>query len=320
MDLLLRLTKELKPLSSDRFLLGVSGGLDSMALLLIFCHFREHFDFSFAVAHIHHGPSDDSAIQDYRFKSWQFIEQFCKETNLEFFSNYSGSDKESFLKSFPGPLSSEEDFRNLRRDYLGKIKKDENFDWSVFAHHQDDLLETRLLRLIRGVGPEGLESMVVKGDGVLRPLLGVSRKELKEYLSFKKQSWIDDPSNEDEKYLRNWVRKNWLPQLEEKQPGSVQSLSRSLDLILESCKSQSVPLSCIQEGEIILSEFLLLSKESKSQVLATYMKDQGLKNYGLSHIKEILKRLDSEKKSLTFQLLGRVWTVDAGRMKVQGLG
>ena len=320
MDLLLRLTKDLKPLSEDKFLLGVSGGLDSMALLIIFCHFRKHFGFSFSVVNIHHGPSDNQTVLDYRFNSWNFVKEVCQREEIVFLSNYNGEEQDLFFKQFPEVLTSENDFRSLRRKKISQLCKEQSFKWTVFAHHQEDLLETRLIRLIRGAGLFGLEAMSFKSDGVLRPLLKVSQKELREYLKTKEQGWVDDPSNDDDKYLRNWIRKKWLPQLEEKQPGAVQCLSRSLDLILESNRDQPVLLSCIREGEIILSEFLLLSAEHKSQALATYMRDQGLKNYGLSHIKELLKRLDSEKKSLTFQLLGRSWSVDAGRMKVQGLG
>ncbi|NQZ19461.1 MAG: tRNA lysidine(34) synthetase TilS, partial [Bdellovibrionales bacterium] len=267
--------------------------MDSTALLHIFSHFKKHFGFQFSVAHVHHGPGDKSQLS-YRKKAWEFVKNSCAELEVPFYSNFKG-DEESFLNSWVAPLKSESDFRDYRYEFFGQLKSEISYDWLVLAHHQQDLMETRMIRLIRGVGPEGIEAMSLERGDLLRPLLGVSPSELKAYLKFLGQKWLEDPSNENTQYFRNWLRKEWLPQLEEKRPGSLQTLSRSLDLLLENTKGQSVPLSCLQDDEIVLSDFLLLDSTEKSQALATYMNNQGLKNYGQSHIKELLKRLDSEK-------------------------
>ena len=76
MDVLLRASKILKNYEKDKFLLAVSGGADSMALLTIFLHMREHFSFSFAVAHVHHGPGEYEKNRD---QAHHFIEEFCKQ-------------------------------------------------------------------------------------------------------------------------------------------------------------------------------------------------------------------------------------------------
>ncbi len=316
MNWIIELTKKLKPFSQDRFLLAVSGGLDSVALFYVFLHFREHFNFQFSVAHFHHGPDSNNEQELFRFQAFEFVNNLCKDNQVEFFSNALDVEKEPFLKNFPPCAASEEAFRKRRYAYLEGLLKESGFDHLVLAHHQDDLLETRLLRLLRGTGPEGLKSMSFIEAGKLRPLLEVRREELQNYVNFKQGIWLEDPSNKNSEFLRNWLRNKWLPELEEKCPGSLESLNRSLDLLV-AAQSQPVNLdSFLDEKGFKLNELWPLDKDQRRQIMAAYMKSQGLRNYGLSHINEALKRLDREEKSHSFKLLGLCWKVDAGRMNL----
>ncbi len=317
MNLLHQVTKILKPHGHKKFLVGVSGGLDSMALFYLFLHFRKHFQFDFEVAHFHHGPSDNAESLAFRFKAHEFVAQACLAAGVTFHSNFDSADKGAFLGSFTTTLNSEAQMREARYQYFQKVMDAESLDLLVLGHHQDDLLETRLLRLIRGTGPDGLRAMVEWNGSVLRPLLGLSRQNLKAFLIDKELQWLEDPSNDQAQFLRNWVRTVWLPQLEQRQPGALKGLARSFDLLVENIDPSEGPVCALQDDQVILGEFLTLNREVKKQVLATYMKSQGLKDYGLSHVNEILKRLDTEKRSHTFRLLGRRWVVDAGRMSVQ---
>ncbi len=326
MNLLNKLTKKLRPYEKKRHLLAVSGGLDSMALLHVYLHFREHFSFDFAVAHYHHGPSEDPLQDDFRENAFEFIKFHCKKRDLPFFSN-------GLRKKTPSPSdntfhdsgdngenrfseNSEAALRDQRYAFLESLLVKESFDFLVLGHHRDDLLETRILRLLRGVGPEGLQAMSFISDQKLRPLLEFSRDELKKYLSSCAGTWLEDPSNESQKPLRNWIRKKWLGDLQDKYPGALSSLARSLDILVNASQPPVSLKACFQEDQVVLSELLGLNRIQQRQVLASYMKFQGLKNYGFSHINEILKRLDTEKKKHTFKLLGSLWDVDAGRMSV----
>lgn len=317
MNLHLELTKKLKPLSDRRFLLAVSGGLDSMVLTQIFCHFRKNFSFDFAVAHVHHGPTECNDLKKFRDSAAQHVEDFCDRNKIPFFCNL----KSSSLHSLP--LGSEAECRDYRYSFLQNVMHEQEFDLLVLAHHRDDLLETRLLRLLRGVGPGSLISMEFLQSQRLRPLLEFGQKDLKEYALQKELTWVEDPSNQSSQNMRNWVRNEWLPSLESKQPGASKSLARSLELMIKSTQSGQNDLDLSQilsQSSLQLSDLLALDLDARRQVIASYMKGQNLKNYGLSHVNEILKRLDTEQKSHTFRLLGRTWNVDAGRMKVQGPG
>ena len=325
MNLLNKLTKKLEPHKKKRHLLAVSGGLDSMALFHIYLHLRKHFNFDFAVAHYHHGSSDDPFQQDFRDNAFEFVKSHCQKQDLLFFTN--GYDKEKSsppdnhdFKNNTENISSKKSealFRDQRYTFLNSVLTKESLDLLVLAHHRDDLLETRILRLLRGVGPEGLQSMTFISGQKLRPLLEFSRDELKKYLSSRGGSWLEDPYNESQKPLRNWLRKKWLKDLQDKYPGAPSSLARSLDILINASQPPDSLKTCFKKDQVILSELLCLNRTRQRQVLASYMKFQGLKNYGSSHINEVLKRLDTEKKTHTFKLLGFLWTVDAGQMSVK---
>ncbi len=319
MNLLIELTKKLRPFQDEAFVLGVSGGLDSMALLQIFLHFRKHFGFQFSVAHFHHGPSLDADQLNYRNQCFEFVRSQCEGTGVAFFSNLWEQDLSRFLDSWQTPLQSEAEFRDARYEFFEQVKKEQGFQKLVLAHHRDDLLETRLIRLIRGTGPEGLQAMSHSEGWILRPLLDLSRRDLQSYLSEKGGQWQEDPSNSVSDPLRNWLRNQWLPDLEAKREGALDSLSRSLHHLVSSLDQSGHLRSLGEQNFLELSQLLTLSEGEKRQVLATYMKGQGLKNYGVSHINEVLKRLDKEQKSFTFQMLGRCWKVDAGRMSLERL-
>lgn len=316
MSLLPSISQKLIPFRRDRFLLALSGGLDSMALLQIFLHAREHFKVEFSVAHFFHGESPDPIQRDYRHNARAFVEHLCRKSNVTYYCNSTEPlhDTDTFESA------SEASLREKRYAYLWQIFEKENFDHLVTAHHRDDLLETRLIRLIRGTGPQGLESMSFQAPRLLRPLLETNREELKAHLVENNCGWVEDPSNESSHPLRNWLRKKWLAELEEKHPGGVQSLARSLDLLVSQIHSHDLDpaLEACFEGEAFcLAPYWCLNETHKRLVVANYMKSQGLKNYGLSHINEVCKRLDTEKKRHTFLLLGRRWKVDAGRMSVE---
>lgn len=317
MSFLIELTKNLKSLKDEKFLLAVSGGLDSMALFHIFCHFQKHFAFNFKVAYFHHGPCEDQQQLDFRFNAYHLVAQECEKQGISFYSNYNQSCIDEFLDSWEKPLKSEAECRRARYQFLENMMTEQACTKLVLAHHSNDLLETRVIRMIRGVGPEGFESMKFHDGNRLRPLLNLNRKDLQSFVAEKNGRWLEDPSNLNETPLRNWIRKKWLKDLEEKNPGGIKSLSRSLDLLVRGTQRQDLSTQCLDGVELILSEYLCLDKEAKKQAIASYMKSQGIKNYGLSHINEVLKRLDTEKKSHTFILLGCRWTVDAGRMSVQ---
>lgn len=290
------------------FLLAVSGGLDSMALLYAFIEMRKRLPLKIAVAHVHHGGGSPETVH-FRNQAHDVVRDVCAANQVPFYTNITSTDD---LSHVPDYGASEAGLRRLRREALLEIKKRAQMPFVVFAHHRDDLLETRLMRLIRGTGSLGIVAMQIRRGAVLRPFLKLSRLDLEDYMRTVSGHWVEDPSNAQTDYLRNWIRGSWLPALEARQPGSKAVLAQSLNLLAQAVsKSDSLEHCFDVDGKIIRSELLSLSLEEKKRVFALYLRRQNVKDYGLSHINELVKRLDVERKELTFTLAQKNWLANA---------
>lgn len=281
--------KILKPWKDHPFLIAVSGGADSMALLNI----AKDLPLKIEVFHAHHGPGDNL---EFRNQAEKFVLDFCVQHKIS----------RHFVKS-KQKLSSEKEFRDFRKSEIEKWLQVHPQGFVMTAHHAEDLLETRIIRLIRGTGPQGLQSMSVKKGFVIRPFLEISKTELKNYLKSHNLEFIEDPTNQSSRYLRNWLRNRWLPQLEKKRPGSLKRLGASIEnLVPEISPSNREYLS--------RSEYLSLNTKEQLQALAALLKSKGLLNYTQGQLKEIQKRLDNPQRRLTFISAGAEWVINAERI------
>jgi tRNA(Ile)-lysidine synthase len=284
-------------LQGKKCLLMVSSGADSVALVEIFEKLRSALRIEFEILHCHHGPTD-SEQEKYRSRAQRFVETLAFKKSIPFHSVRSQVE-----------LRSEDELRRFRKSEADRKLKDGGFDFLVWGHHQNDFLETQVLRLIRGAGPHNaLEPMEIQRGQDLRPLLKLTRAEIISYLHNQNIEWLEDPSNQDESYLRNWLRNNWLPQLDQKCPGALKSLSRSLDLIAESL-DEAFPEEIWVEKGISRPLFLTLSEVQKRQVLAQYLRSLGQMEFTHNQIKEILKHLDIPQAIHTFKSAHLEWTL-----------
>lgn len=275
-----------KPL---RVLLAVSGGVDSMVMAEVLWKWRRLMKLDLSVAYVHHGQGQKNQVR-YRNQSQKFVAEWSQRHGLVFLTN-------------PAPklkLASEDDFRRFRLRLLRRWQIQGGFDAVAFAHHADDLLETRLLRLIRGSGRDGLRAMVPRRVWKWRPLIEISRASLESYARDRKLKWCEDPSNADGRALRNWLRRDWLPRLETRQPGATKALSRSLELL-------AGPIVDLRIGPYVglrRSSLRNLSQRQQQAVMIRYLKALGLRQYGKTHVSEILKRLENSSSESQFELLG----------------
>ncbi len=289
------------------FLLAVSGGRDSMAMLKVFASLAPKLSLRFSVGYVHHGPSEDKLQLDFRNQCFKLLSEYCRIHGIPFVCNIEKNSEGALL---PPLKNSEAEFRRFRKICFKKFIEQGAYDFLVLAHHQDDLFETRLIRMLRGTGPQGLVAMTMQKGRVLRPFLELPKAELHGYLG--ESAYCEDPSNHTTHYLRNWLRKTWLPQLEKKRPGAAKSLQQSLELCLEALQTTPSLDFCIDENmHVLRNEYTGLSTPEKKRVWAQYLKQVGVKDYGLSHINELVKRLDVEQKDLTFVLLKKRWLANA---------
>lgn len=281
-------------LLNTKMILAVSGGLDSMALLKVMHNISKKFSIKLAVAHFHHGGRSS-----YRKSAYLHVEKQAGFCDVEF-----------FYKKSKSTLKTETECRRERLKYLKSVAKKENA-LIVTAHHMEDLLETRILRLIRGVGVNGLTAMQIMDNNIFRPFLHFSKDELLQL----KPEFVQDPSNKDNSNIRNWIRNVWLNELKKKVPKGISNMHKSLDLI---SNAKRLDLSfCITKKGLDRHTMNLLSLDLRHEVICKYMLSKNIKNYSRSQIHEVEKRLRNKAKNFRFIVAKRLWLVDTTYVRIK---
>lgn len=206
---------DLKP---GTYVVAVSGGVDSMVLLHLLTRLQSPVishqspagpeendwrlatgDWRLVVAHFEHGIRPDSE------KDFLFVRDAAKKYGLPFVAAHGKL----------GPGASEAVARKARYNFLAHVMAEEKADAIVTAHHQDDVLETAILNMLRGTGRLGLSSLRSKGT-ILRPLLAYTKQNILEYAHAHAIVWREDSTNADDRYLRNYIRHNIVTRLGER--------------------------------------------------------------------------------------------------------
>jgi len=190
--------------ASDTVIVGVSGGADSVTLLHVLYQLRMPLGIHLHVAHFNHrlrmGADKDEA--------------FVKELALKLHLPFSAARRQGILKS---KIVSEDKARQMRFKFFQELARQTKAKSIALAHTQNDLAETVLMRLIRGAGLLGLRGILsehqMDGTRFIRPLLGIQRKEIEQYLKENHLSYCVDKTNLQTHYLRNKIRLQLLPAL-----------------------------------------------------------------------------------------------------------
>jgi len=196
--------------------IAYSGGLDSHVLLHVLASIQNKIKPKLIAVHINHGISNDADL-------WvKHCQRICEDLVIEF-------------QTFSVDLSHKSDkgteafAREKRYEVLGNLIS--NHDLLLTAHHMDDQVETILLQLMRGSGPDGLVGMPQAREfskGILlRPLLDYSREEIHDYALSESLSWVEDESNKSNKYDRNFLRNRIIPELITRWPGALKTMQRA---------------------------------------------------------------------------------------------
>ena len=206
--------------TGDGVLVAVSGGPDSLALLQLLYDLKEQFALHLEVAHLQHGIRGEEADGDARFVR-ELAERLALPVHIREVSI-------PYLRAAVGKGNLEELARQERYRFFAEVAEQRNLNKIATAHTQDDQAETVLMWLLRGAGRKGLGGMAPhqtvnvrgaessNGIAIIRPLLGIAKGELLEFLAQKNLGYRLDRSNEDTAYLRNWLRLDLLPRLKER--------------------------------------------------------------------------------------------------------
>ncbi|TWI68118.1 tRNA(Ile)-lysidine synthase [Desulfobotulus alkaliphilus] len=207
----------------DSILIAVSGGADSMALLHGLSDLKDLHGAFMGVAHLNHGLRPEADEEE------SFVADQAARLGMPFHSR-----KACLEREHPG-LGCEEAGRAARYDFFHFLMKTKNYTRIATAHHADDRREQILMNLVRGCGPDGLEGIPAVRDGfIVRPLITTEREPIITYLQTKGLSWKEDPSNRDTRFLRNRIRHQLIPLLEENfNPAIRKALLRTGDIAAE---------------------------------------------------------------------------------------
>lgn len=199
---------------SNRFLLAVSGGLDSMVMLDLFMK----AELNFVVAHCNFKLRGEESERDEKF-----VREFCKQHKIKLFVDICDASEYAIAHK----ISIQEAARETRYSFFLKVLNDSSSNYIVTAHNRDDVLETFFINLNRGAGIKGLASIPPKNELTIRPLLGFSRLDIETYAKKHRIEYVEDSSNAEDKYLRNRIRHHLLPLTEEIMPGFATALQKS---------------------------------------------------------------------------------------------
>ena len=216
------ITSSLEKNSYDEFLIAYSGGCDSTALLYFANKTARKNKINIRAIHVNHNLNKES-------KKWEnHCKEFCKGINVELYIE----NINIILK--PGD-SIEEKAREER--YLSIYSQMGKKTLMMTAHHGDDQAETFLYQLFRGSGAKGLSSMPrikkIKKGFHFRPFLAFNKKTLEDFVAFKSLSYVEDLSNNNTDFSRNFIRKEILPNIKRKWPSCASTISRSAQNLSE---------------------------------------------------------------------------------------
>ena len=190
----------------DSVIAGISGGTDSVCLLFMLLKLQKELGFALMAVHVNHGIRGAEAERDEAY-----VKRLCRQWNVRlkvYRENVPAYAKEH-------GMTEEEAGRDIRRTCFCKVLKEWGGTKIALAHHENDNVETLLWNLCRGTGIRGLGGIAPVNDVWIRPLLCVKRREIESYLKKRGISYCTDTTNADRRYMRNRIRMDVIPYLED---------------------------------------------------------------------------------------------------------
>ena len=204
----------------DGVVIGLSGGADSVSLLLTLCELRKRKNLRLAAVHLNHMIRGEEAERDEAF-----ARRLCEDRGVL----YEGFRENIPLIAGERGQSEEETGRIVRYGLFEKVRCEKGFQKIAVAHNRNDLAETVLFNMARGSSIKGLSGIQAKRGCIIRPLLGMSRKEIELYLEKAGQDYVTDSTNSENEYSRNLIRHSILPVLEKLNSGAALHIARAAE-------------------------------------------------------------------------------------------
>jgi len=278
--------------ATDKILLAVSGGLDSMVML----HLFHKSGYSIAVAHCNfqlRGAESDG--------DEEFVRARCSHLNIPFYSIEFDTNNYAWENSLSIQIAA----RQLRYAWFEELLEQEKLDKLATGHHLNDSLETVLLNLCKGTGVHGLAGIPLENKFIIRPMLFASRAEVELYATEENLEWREDSSNLTDDYQRNFLRHKIIPLLKEINPSLENTFSMTLEKVrggveLMSLSRKELENSFVKtrDGKTFIMKEVFTPLRYAAPVLWEMIKQFG---FNLEQCEEIIQsiRTQSGKKFLT---------------------
>lgn len=278
-------------LTEQKVLIACSTGIDSTVLLDL-CLKTNSID-KMVVAHVNHQKRKESDIEE------AYIKEYCEKNNIICYT----------LKLPKESVGNFQEWaRNKRYNFFYEIMEKENLNYLLTAHHADDNLETILMRFIKGSSLKGyagiMEKTMENGYNIYRPLLSLSKEDIKEYAEEEKLKYFVDVSNSEDDYTRNRIRKYIVPLLLKENPSLYQAVNTYSQTLLETSKMLEQQINNFVKKRVNVNNniisFSVKDFLEESEFFQTELLFSLLKPYELATtcVKEIIKKINSSKTKI----------------------
>ena len=276
---------------SDKVLVALSGGADSVALLRVLTELGYLCECAHCNFHLRGEESD---------RDEQFVRSLCQEHQIPLHVKH--FETESYAKE--KQISIEMAARELRYAWFEELRNETKAMVIAVAHHRDDSVETFLLNLIRGTGINGLKGIQAKNGHIVRPLLETSRENILNYLDHLQQNYVTDSTNLQDEYMRNKIRLNLLPMMKEMNPSIMESIQDTAEKLAEAANIYNQNRKEILETSIqttsdgyMLPIRTILEDTAPQSLLHEWLSPVG---FNSSQIKDIHQSLKNEQSGKLF--------------------
>lgn len=271
---------------SDKYLIALSGGADSVAMALALKELGYHVE----AAHCNFRLRGEESYRDERF-----CVRFCQDNGIKLHLTHFDTMGFAQLRH----LSIEMAARHLRYSYFDRLLNDIGAAAVCVAHHQDDSVETVLLNLIRGTGIHGLTGIKCKNGKVVRPMLCVKREEIECALREAGQEFVTDSTNLVDDVVRNKIRLDILPLMREINPSVSDSIAKTAERVGEAAKVFDAVLDASASKVVVKTDdgrMKILSERLKAEPSPEYLLFLLLKDFSFnpSQVEQVYRSLDAD--------------------------
>ncbi len=280
----------------DHILLSLSAGKDSMAMFYILNELKNEIPFNISIFHLNHKIRGEESDNDENF-----VKELADSFKLRCYCR-----SFDFLKNAGRRSSFEESAREVRYSMLKEITLRNSINKIATAHNFDDNIETVVMRIFTGTGINGLAGIKALRENIIRPLLCLTSSEIYKFLIDNNIKWREDPTNRDDKYLRNYVRNIMLPHIKKRFPQAVRSVeklsrnaSEAAELIESLAGDKLKNLIAVKNDHVLIDlasvcNNIPLMKYIISEVMGKFFK----KFVSASLLNEVIKNLNTDRSNL----------------------